>query len=1296
MVWSEEVGIPRCAWCVACDGKTSYQVTEGSEVSRNSEPDSEIDHAWTLWLQTVPGASAASSREPAELLISCASTAATCNEEPVLHLRGERGTPTYSSKSTEFSWNWHIPSALEVSSPLVRHSVKFPQSPPPREKTKLGDEILDFAVMLREEETRHRQRAGRQSFRLLRLWRFWRYFMVCLLVCGLDGAVVVLCFSTVGWGEATVSLLQDRSMMAMALASLGVAILVLLYVLDFFSPPHLPGKHLVLSANWSRTGRVVLALGGFCFVLAGFCASEFYPIIPLLITVHAGPPTLVLVRHLVRPPWVKLTDSGLDALTVREMVLLLRRVDQNEDDQLAFYLAAGCAFAFTGVLELLSFVLARSNEPKLTEDSEVFYVLWTAPLVAVCTHVVYAIFMGLRVGLHATYRGTDTFKHELNATVQKAIASLEARGRQVEPSRSQLDEEWRAESARQHARFMSRLKIVMRLVGCGIVFLFAAFFLTYSVCFNDSHVAAMVRDTLALFCIVFVIFVWRSFKRLWREMEQWMASSPVWRVAKRSAGSDWCKAVAACAVGPAIPFYLTLSLLNQTVRRCRGLDEPYSLLKLDDCSPQAWRFLSCWRARGISNQPRFLTKRVDQQMRSVIAWDVTSVVKKANLVAAMMALYPIILLLMDVVLLYMIEVLDALAFGAVVTAYYGIGLVCFMLPPVPGPPIYVFGGLVVCSSCPWGFWPGTVICIFLAWTLKHAACAMQQKFGEFLGSRNWVRQLCKVHSPEIRAVENVLRQPGMSLGKVAILCGGPDWPTSVGAGILRLSLLEMELGTMPIVFFVVPSVLTGSFYLRKDEDDIWMNAAGVMLSVAVVVTAILWIGAAWSIQVTLDTCERELLTPRLADLMLHWFDHRAAKLGSARRVGWCEVPWTMRALLLVPTCLTAAVSHLFFWFYDRCFTAVELGGGSSDVTLLGTDDAVFLVPGLIGMTTVGVNIVCMCIFSMWSRRHTQSKFRLAMTQLDAEEIKWKIQWQIDTIEKINLLAEGCQTAEPDHVRSNSDPDDCPQDGTGYVGGWHEDLRHGDGRQTWSDGAVFTGQWHGGVAEGLGNLIDAEGNSFSGEWKSSVAEGLGSYVHESLDLMYAGQWKGDRRHGEGVERIAGVCKYFGQFVSDKRHGFGMLEWENGTWYTGTWKDDFIHGYGKCCSVDGEYHGEWKEARMDGMGLYRWPDGRQFRGQYVDNEKHGIGVFSWQDGRRFEGHWIRGLLCGFRSPGDRWVRCHQRQPLLEQVEHAILAEQAARALQDGRSRLPGIQHVTVAQVPANSPCKRALKTFCCDGT
>jgi hypothetical protein len=27
-----------------------------------------------------------------------------------------------------------------------------------------------------------------------------------------------------------------------------------------------------------------------------------------------------------------------------------------------------------------------------------------------------------------------------------------------------------------------------------------------------------------------------------------------------------------------------------------------------------------------------------------------------------------------------------------------------MLPPVPGPPIYLFGGLVISKHCPYGFW----------------------------------------------------------------------------------------------------------------------------------------------------------------------------------------------------------------------------------------------------------------------------------------------------------------------------------------------------------------------------------------------------------------------------------------------------------------------------------------------------------------------------------------------------------------------------------------------------------------
>eukprot|EP00913_Durusdinium_trenchii_P028875 g27073.t1 len=104
--------------------------------------------------------------------------------------------------------------------------------------------------------------------------------------------------------------------------------------------------------------------------------------------------------------------------------------------------------------------------------------------------------------------------------------------------------------------------------------------------------------------------------------------------------------------------------------------------------------------------------------------------------------------------------------------------------------------------------------------LKLSACATQQKvIGELLGNRQSIRHACGVHRPFMRAIEQVLRRPGMSFGKCMILCGGPDWPTSVLAGILRLSLVQCTIGTLPVILSLIPLALTGSFYLRRDESE---------------------------------------------------------------------------------------------------------------------------------------------------------------------------------------------------------------------------------------------------------------------------------------------------------------------------------------------------------------------------------------------------------------------------------------------------------------------------------------------
>jgi hypothetical protein len=82
----------------------------------------------------------------------------------------------------------------------------------------------------------------------------------------------------------------------------------------------------------------------------------------------------------------------------------------------------------------------------------------------------------------------------------------------------------------------------------------------------------------------------------------------------------------------------------------------------------------------------------------------------------------------------------------------------------------------------------------------------RQVFGENLSDRVAVRRLVGMNSMTLRAIRHCLAQKGLTPAKVAILCGGPDWPTSVLCGILRLPLYECLLGTLPVypIYLVRP------------------------------------------------------------------------------------------------------------------------------------------------------------------------------------------------------------------------------------------------------------------------------------------------------------------------------------------------------------------------------------------------------------------------------------------------------------------------------------------------------------
>ena len=167
--------------------------------------------------------------------------------------------------------------------------------------------------------------------------------------------------------------------------------------------------------------------------------------------------------------------------------------------------------------------------------------------------------------------------------------------------------------------------------------------------------------------------------------------------------------------------------------------------------------------------------------------------------------------------------LSVLPLATVIGIFYAVGLFMFLLPPVPGVPVYVLGGVVLVNAfqrAGYGFGVGLISVSCICWLIKLNAVAMQQKLiGGMMSGSLYVRKTVAVNSITIKAIKKILTQPGMGIDKVAILCGGPDWPTSVLTGILKLSVFKMLFGSLPVVLLIIPCVMSGGFVNNPCDCD---------------------------------------------------------------------------------------------------------------------------------------------------------------------------------------------------------------------------------------------------------------------------------------------------------------------------------------------------------------------------------------------------------------------------------------------------------------------------------------------
>jgi len=175
---------------------------------------------------------------------------------------------------------------------------------------------------------------------------------------------------------------------------------------------------------------------------------------------------------------------------------------------------------------------------------------------------------------------------------------------------------------------------------------------------------------------------------------------------------------------------------------------------------------------------------------------------------------------------------------AVVLIVTFVGFILFMLPPVPGAGIYYMAPVILTQVME--FSVAIAVSIGVSFFLKLAALVIQQKvIGEGLGSLVSVRSLARVNSVHTRAVREVLSAPGWTRGKVAILIGGPDWPTSVLTGILRLNVFSMMLGTTPIIVIIAAFVVNGAYLTVREANE----TTGIIYNISLAVALSVGIGS---------------------------------------------------------------------------------------------------------------------------------------------------------------------------------------------------------------------------------------------------------------------------------------------------------------------------------------------------------------------------------------------------------------------------------------------------------------------
>ncbi|XP_055920842.1 MORN repeat-containing protein 3 [Eupeodes corollae] len=154
-----------------------------------------------------------------------------------------------------------------------------------------------------------------------------------------------------------------------------------------------------------------------------------------------------------------------------------------------------------------------------------------------------------------------------------------------------------------------------------------------------------------------------------------------------------------------------------------------------------------------------------------------------------------------------------------------------------------------------------------------------------------------------------------------------------------------------------------------------------------------------------------------------------------------------------------------------------------------------------------------------------------------------------------------------------------------------------------------------------------GGIYKGCYKKSHFSGYGVKTFAQKNLIYDGQWKDSKCHGQGTLRKinpdgSSSRLYVGQWIKGKRCGEGKMFHADGIYY-GFWKENKRCGLGIMWYTDGGiFIGEWNNGMIHGRGILFYANGSRYEGFFENGMKHGEGLYMHKEtGQIQKGMWYQ---------------------------------------------------------------------------